>query len=342
MINFNFYKNRSFGIDLGNNNTLVSDRNNLLLSQPSYIAFQVDNHAVKAVGDEAYNMFEKTHQDLRSIKPLRGGVIADFDSASRMIRQMLRKVFTDKSFFNGYDDVISGVPYATTDVEKRALRAVLDQFNARHTYLLYEPLAAALGMDLDIREPDGKMIVDIGGGITEIVVISLSGIAAVQSIKIAGDSFDVEIQDHFRRNYNMAIGLKTAEYIKIHVGAVRNDIAEIPEPVAVKGKDTLEGIPVIRTIGHREVALILDQSISAIEEGIIQTMETCSPELAADIYKNGVFVTGGGALLRGIQKRFEAKIKVPVHIDGHALISVNRGITKTLRDPKKYKSVLVA
>lgn len=340
MINFNFCKNRSFGIDLGNNNTLVSDQNKLLLAQPSYIAFHVDNHAVKAVGAEAYNMFEKTHQELRSVKPLRGGVIADFESASQMIRQMLQRVFNGNTFFKGYDNVISGVPYATTDVERRALRAVLDQFSARHTYLLFEPLAAALGMGLDIREPDGKMIVDIGGGITEIVIISLSGIAAVQSIKMGGDTFDMEIQDHFRRNYNMAIGLKTAEQVKIQVGAVIADILEIPEAVMVKGKDTVEGIPVIRKIGHREVAMILDRSISAIEEGIIQTMETCSPELAADIYANGIFITGGGAMLRGLQQRFERKLKVPVHIDAHALTSVNAGIITVLQDPRKYRAVL--
>jgi len=339
-MNFSFSKNRSFGIDLGNNNTLVSDQNKILLAEPSYIAFHVDNHAVKAVGDEAYSMFEKTHRDLRSVKPLKGGVIADFDSASQMIRQMLQKVFTGNTFFNGYDFVISGVPYATTDVERRALRAVLDQFSARHTYLLFEPLAAALGMGLDIREPDGKMIVDIGGGITEIVVISLSGIAAVQSIKMGGDTFDMEIQDHFRRHYNMAIGLKTAEQVKIHVGAVLSDIAEVPEPVTVKGKDSIEGIPVIRKIGHREVSMILDRSISAIEEGIIQTMETCPPELAADIYENGVFITGGGAFLRGLQQRFEKKLKVPVHIDDDALTSVNTGIVTALRDPRKYRAVL--
>lgn len=339
-MNFNFCRSRSFGIDLGNNNTLVSDQHNILLAEPSYIAFHVNNHAVKAIGDEAYNMFEKTHQDLRSVKPLKGGVIADFESASQMIRQMLQKVFNGSSFFKGYDNVISGVPYATTDVERRALRAVLDQFSARHTYLLFEPLAAALGMGLDIREPDGKMIVDIGGGITEIVIISLSGIAAVQSIKMGGDTFDMEIQDHFRRNYNMAIGLKTAEQVKIQVGAVVRDLTDVPESVIVKGKDTIEGIPVTRKIGHREVAMILDRSIGAIEEGIIQTMETCSPELAADIYKNGIFITGGGALLRGIQQRFAAKLKVPVHIDDNALTSVNTGIITALRDPRKYRAVL--
>jgi len=340
MINFNFYKSRSFGIDLGNNNTLVSDQNKILLAEPSYIAFHVDNHAVKAVGDEAYGMFEKTHRDLRSVKPLKGGVIADFDSASQMIHQMLQKVFHDNTLFNGYDNVISGVPYSTTDVERRALRAVLEQFSARHTYLFFEPLAAALGMGLDIREPDGKMIVDIGGGITEIVVISLSGIAAVQSIKMGGDTFDMEIQDYFRRRYNMAIGLKTAEQVKIQVGAVLNDITEVPEPVTVKGKDTVEGIPVIKTVSHREVSMVIDRSISAIEEGIIQTMETCSPELAADIYKNGIFVTGGGALLRGLQQRLEMKLNIPVHIDDHALTSVNTGIITALRNPGKYRAVL--
>lgn len=335
------FRNKSFAIDLGNTNTLVSDARRILLSQPSYIVFDAESNAVKAVGDRAFNMFEKNHDELKTVKPLKGGVIADYDSASKMIRELISQADTNKSFLQGYENIIGGIPYCTTEVERRALRDALDQFSARRTYLLYEPIAAAIGLGLDIRQPEGKMVIDIGGGLTEIVVISLSGIAAFQSVKAAGDTFDEAIQDHFRRNYNMAIGLRTAEQIKINVGAVINKLDDVPEPMMVKGKDLVEGLPVTRMIDHFEVVSILEKSIAAIEHGIVQTLEICPPELAADIYENGIHVTGGNALIRGLRERFQAKIKLPVHIDDDALTSVGKGIATTLSDPKKYRSVLV-
>lgn len=340
-MNFNFFSKRSLGIDLGNSNTLVRDKHKLLVSQPSCIVFDTSSNAIKAVGDKAFSMFEKTNDTLKPVKPLRGGVIADYNSACSMIRELVRQADTRGPLNSRYDHLISGIPYSTTAVERKALRDALDQFNTNHTYLVYEPLAAALGIGLDIREPDGKMVIDIGGGITEIVVISLSGIAAFQSIKVAGDTFDEEIQDHFRRNYNMAIGLRTAEQVKIRVGAVSEFLAEPPAPMLVKGKDMIEGIPVTRQIGHQEVAGILNKSINAIENSIVQTLEACSPELAADIYQNGIHVTGGNAYLRGLRERFHAKINLPVHIDSEALQSVSKGLSVALQEPNKYRSVLM-
>lgn len=337
----NLFRKRNCGIDLGNNNTLIGDVNGVLVSQPSYIAFETSSNRVKAVGDAAYSMFEKTHSEVRPVKPLKGGVIADYDSASKMIEAFVNRANGIHSPFSRYDHIISGIPFNTTEVERRALRDALDQFQARQTYLLFEPLAAAMGMGLNVRAPEGKMVIDIGGGITEIVVISLSGIAAFQSIKVAGDAFDEEIQDYFRRNYNMAIGTKTAEQIKIQVGAVSESIQQVPTPMVVKGKDLVEGIPTVRQIDHKEVACILEKSISAIEHAIIQTLETCPPELAADIYESGLHVTGGNALLRGLKERFESRIKLPVHIDDEALLSVSKGVGQALRDPAKYRGVLI-
>lgn len=339
-MSFSLFKNKSFAIDLGNTNTLVGDARRILLSQPSYIVFDAESNAVKAVGDRAFNMFEKNHIDLKPVKPMKGGVIADYDSASKMIRELVSQVDTSKSFLRGYDNIIAGIPYCTTEVERRALRDALDQFSAKHTYLLYEPIAAAIGLGLNIREPEGKMVIDIGGGLTEIVVISLSGIAAFQSVKAAGDTFDEAIQDHFRRNYNIAIGMRTAEQIKINVGAVMNTLEEVPEPMMVKGKDLVEGLPVTRMIDHFEVVSILEKSIASIEHGIVQTLEMCPPELAADIYENGIHVTGGNAMLRGLRERFQTKIKLPVHIDDQPLVSVGKGIATTLADTRKYRSVL--
>lgn len=340
-MNFNFFTKPSLAIDLGNNNTLVRDKNKLLVSQPSYIVFDTNSNTVRAVGDKAYSMFEKSHETLKPVKPLKGGVIADYHSACSMIRELVRQAGTSNAFMNRYDHIISGVPYSTTAVERRALRDAFDQFNTTHTYLLYEPLAAALGMGLDIRDPNGKMVIDIGGGITEIVVISLSGIAAFQSIKVAGDTFDEHIQDHFRRNYNMAIGMRTAEQVKIQVGSVANTLQEPPPPMMVRGKDLIEGIPITRKIDYAEVAAVLDKSIQTIENAIVQTLEACPPELAADIYENGIHVTGGNAYLRGLQQRFQARIKLPVHIDDEALQSVSKGIATALYNPKKYQAVLM-
>jgi rod shape-determining protein MreB len=341
-MNFNFFKNKNVALDLGNNNTVVSNRESVLFSQPSYIVFDGVN-GVKAIGDLAYNMFEKNHELLRPVKPLKGGVIADYDSARTMILEMVQQAFGGKgnSFISGYDCIVSGIPFNTTEVERRALRDVLDQFSARRTFMIYEPVAAAMGIGLNIREPNGKMLIDIGGGITEIVVISLSGVAAFQSLKVAGDTFDEEIQDHFRRNYNMAIGLKTAEQIKIKVGAVLNNPPEIPPPLRVKGKDLVEGIPVTRMVTHSEICHVLEKSVSAIEHSVVQTLETCPPELAGDIYGNGLHITGGSAMLRGLRERFEAKLRLAVHIDSQPLLSVSRGIAATLGETKKYQSILM-
>jgi rod shape-determining protein MreB len=340
-MNFNFFKNKNVALDLGNNNTVVSNRESVLFSQPSCIVFDAGSQKVKAIGDKAYNMFEKNHDELRPVKPLKGGVIADYDSARKMIHEMVDQACGSQNFLSGYDCIVSGVPYNTTEVERRALRDVLDQFSARRTYMVYEPVAAAMGIGLNIREPDGKMLIDIGGGITEIVVISLSGIAAFQSLKVAGDTFDEQIQDHFRRNYNMAIGLKTAEQIKIRVGAVMENPPEIPQPLLVKGKDLVEGIPMTRMINHSEVVYILEKSVASIEHSVVQTLETCPPELASDIYENGIHITGGSAMLRGLRERFEAKLRLPVHIDSQPLLSVSRGIAATLGQTKKFQSILM-
>lgn len=338
---FKLFHNHSFAIDLGNNNTIISDQSGPLLDQPSYIVFNTAKN-VKAVGDYAFAMFEKTHDELTSVKPLKGGVIADYDSATRMIQEMVKQVYNKKrNFFSGFDHVISGVPYNTTEVERRALRDALEQINSKKSHLLYEPLAAALGMGLAIREPQGKLVIDIGGGITEIVVISLSGIAAFKSVKVAGDTFDENIQDHFRKKYNMAIGLKTAEQVKIQVGAVTDKLIDPPQPMFVKGKDLISGIPNTRKIDHSEVAHILEKSIAQIETAIIQTLETCPPELASDIYETGIHLTGGGSLLRGIQSRLEKRIRLKVITDSDPLRSVSKGISHALSAPDKFKSILI-
>ena len=338
---FNFLRNKDIAIDLGNTNTIVSDNCRILLSQPSYIVLDPESQAVRAVGEKAYNMFEKNPESLLPVKPMKGGVIADYNSAIKMIRQMVTDIAPHRSFFSGYNDIISGIPFYATSVEQQALRDALGQFNSRRTYMVYEPLAAAMGIGLDITTPEGKMLVDIGGGITEIVIISLSGVAAFQSVKAAGDMFDVEIQDHFRKTYNMAIGIKTAEQVKIGVGAVLDKIADAPRPIQVRGKDMVRGIPMVRMIGHQEVSRILERHLVSIENAVIQTLESCPPELAADIYEGGIHITGGNALLRGMRERFEKRLNLPVHIDSQPLLSVSKGVAQVLGSTKRFESILM-
>jgi len=326
-------------IDLGNNNTLLTDQSSILITQPSFMVINEDNNKVEAVGDKAYEMMEKTHSYLKLVKPLKGGVISDGESAKRMLKELVTKV-DKRSFFGlGYNYLLSGIPYDTTAVEKRALRDALDQFSARNTHLVYEPLAAALGMGLGIQEPAGKLVVDIGGGITEVVVISLSGIAAFQSLRTAGDALDEEIQDYFRRKYNMSIGLKTAENLKKKIGCVFSPVATT-ETVLVKGKDLLEGIPVSRMISQQELTKVLERPFEQIEQCIHQSLEVCPPELASDIYKSGIYVTGGNAQLKGVKERFAKIFKLPVNIDPQSLLAVSKGFGLILSDPQKYKSVL--
>lgn len=340
MLPFSFSGSKSFAIDLGNNNTLLTDKERILLSEPSYIVFN-DNHSVKAVGEEAYNIFEKNHTALHPVKPLRGGVIADYQSAGKMVRSLVDKVYGTGFLSKGFDTIITGVPFHTTQVERRAFRDALEQFNSRKTSMLYEPLAAAIGMGLNIREPEGKLLVDIGGGITEIVVISLSGVAAFQSMKVAGDTFDEAIRDYFRKEHSLLLGARTAELVKKKLGGVYLNAKNTPAPIEVKGKSLEYGIPQSIEVAYAELVQVLDKPFAEIEAGIIHTLQHCPPELAADIYQSGIFVTGGGALLHGLKERLEKNISLPVHIDTNPLTSVSKGICKALRDPKHYQGVLM-
>jgi rod shape-determining protein MreB and related proteins len=340
MMPFNFIGSQSFAIDVGNNNIVLTDKDKVLLSEPSYIVFNTNN-TIKAFGKEAYNIFEKSHEALHPVKPLKGGVIADYQSAGKMIRSMVDKVYGTGFFGKRFDTIITGVPYHTTLVERRAFKDALEQFNARKTVMVYEPLAAAIGMDINIREPEGKLLVDIGGGISEVVIISLSGVAAFQSLKVAGDTFDEVIRDHFRREHNLLIGIRTAEQIKKEVGGVFEKIKDIPAPMWVKGKSLSEGIPVRKQVSYSEIVSVLNQPFAEIEAGIIGTLQQCPPELAADIYNSGIYVTGGGAMLMGVKERLEKLTSLPVHLDSHSLLSVSKGISRALRDPNQFRSIIM-
>lgn len=337
---FSFRRRHNVAIDFGNNNIIITDQNNKLWSQPSYVTLDTHSKAVRAVGKHAYDMLGKVPPSLKVINPMRGGVIADFNAASKMLNALIKKAYPARTIFSSFNYIVSGIPYATTEVERRALRDTLEQFSSSNIFLIFEPIAAALGIGLDIREPDGKFLVDIGGGITEAVVISLSGIVNYRSIKTGGDTFDDDIQKHFKKNHNIDIGLHMAEQIKIKVGAALESIEDEPEPFHVMGKDAVTGIPKGLMVDHKEIAYVLNNTLLKIEQAIIQTLEECPPELASDIYENGVYITGGSAMLRGLRDRIEAKVKIPVYQDPDALYAVANGINVVLKSPETYKPVL--
>jgi rod shape-determining protein MreB and related proteins len=335
---FNFTKN--YGVDLGTANTVIIHDNQILINEPSIVAIDTVSKKVVAVGTEAMNMHEKTHENLKTIKPLRDGVIADYFATEQMIQGMLKKIAPPRILMQQRRFLIC-IPYCTTEVEKRAVRDSAQQVGGTDVYMIHEPIAAALGIGLNIREAEGTMLVDIGGGTTEIVVISLSGIVCSQSIRIAGNSFDADIIDYIRKEHNLLIGERTAEKIKVAIGTVVTDLSEPPPPYKVLGRDLLTGIPKATMVNYQEIATVLDRAIQKIEEAILRTLEECPPELAGDIHENGIYLTGGGAFLRGISSRIGKRTGLPIHIAPEPLLSVTKGVWKALGDLAHYKDLLL-
>jgi len=333
-----FFKDQRLAVDLGNSNTLITTPDQLLVAQPSCLVVNDANNHVEAVGEHALKMMEKTPGLLRPVRPLKGGVIADGDSTRKLLKGLVHMAQGNR-WRRGCRYLISGVPFDSTNVEKRALREALQPFGASRTWLVDEPLAAAIGIGLDIRQPEGKMLVDIGGGITEIVIISLSGIAASQSLKLAGDNIDDDIATFLRKQYNLSIGLRTAEWIKRSLGSVA--LSPDNHSLPVKGKHIMTGLPSVQTVTASEIRAVLLPTFTRIERAILQTLEKCPPELAADVYRNGIHVTGGNALLGGIQARWQKQFGVPIHIDRDPLLAVSKGVSHLLTQPDRYKSILM-
>ncbi|WP_375558934.1 rod shape-determining protein [Bernardetia sp. OM2101] len=326
-------------IDLGTANTLIIHRGKIVVDEPSIIALDKRTGKVMAIGRKAMQMHEKTHEDIRTIRPLRDGVIADFDAAQQMIKGLIKMI--ERSRFNLSNRIVICIPSGITEVEKRAVKESAEQAGAKQVYMIKEPIAAAIGIGIDIEQPVGSMIVDIGGGTTEIAVIALSGIVCDQSIRTAGDVFNKDILDYMRRQHNLLIGERSAERIKIEVGAAMSELENAPDDYEVRGRDLMTGIPKVVKVSYSEIAFSLDKSISKIEEAVLKALEITPPELAADIYENGIYLTGGGALLRGLDKRLSLKTKLPIHIAEDPLRAVVRGTGIALNDVARFKPVLL-
>ncbi|MCO6359457.1 rod shape-determining protein MreB [Roseivirga pacifica] len=329
-------------IDLGTANTLIIHKDKIVVDEPSIIAIDKNTNKVLAIGKEAMNMHEKTHENIKTIRPLKDGVIADFEAAEMMIKGMIKMIDLNKrSFMPSSHRMVICIPSGITEVEKRAVRDSAEHANAKEVYMIYEPIAAAIGTGIKIDEPVGSMIVDIGGGTTEIAVIALSGIVCDQSIRVAGDTFTKDILDYMRRQHNLLIGERSAEKVKIAIGSALTELDDAPEDYEIRGRDLMTGIPKVIKISYSEIAFALDKSVSKIEEAVLKALEISPPELSADIYDRGIHLTGGGALLKGLDKRLALKTKLPIHIADDPLRAVVRGTGEALKNVNSYKAVLM-
>ena len=328
-------------IDLGTANTLVIHKDKVVVDSPSIVARDLTNNKIIAVGKEAQLMQGKTYERIKTIRPLKDGVIADFDASEQMINAFIKSIPPlKKRFFSPSLKIVVCIPSGITEVEIRAVKDSLQKVHAKEIRLIYEPMAAAIGVGIDIQKPEGNMVIDIGGGTTEIAVIALGGIVCDKSVKIAGDVFTDDIAYYLRTNHNLYIGEKTAERIKIEVGAAMEELDVEVDDISVQGRDLITGKPKEIMIGYKEVAIALNNSISRIEDAVMETLSMTPPELAADIWKTGIYLAGGGALLRGLSDRIHKKTGLPVFVAEDPLRAVVRGTGIALKNIDKFKFLI--
>lgn len=329
-------------IDLGTANTLIIHNDKVVVDSPSIVARDRVSGKIIAVGKEANMMQGKTHENIKTIRPLKDGVIADFDASEKMINMFIKNIpALKKRLFTPSLKMVICIPSGITEVEMRAVKESAERVNGKEVYLIHEPMAAAIGIGLDIMQPKGNMIVDIGGGTTEIAVIALGGIVCDKSVKIAGDVFTNDIIYYMRTQHNLYVGETTAENIKIQIGAATEDLETPPEEMSVQGRDLLTGKPKQVQITWREIAKALDKSILRVEDAVMETLSQTPPELAADIYNTGIYLAGGGSMLRGLDKRLSQKTDLPVFIAEDPLRAVVRGTGIALKNIDRYKSILI-
>ena len=336
-----FSLTQDVAIDLGTANTVITCNDKIVVDEPSIVALDRRTDSLIALGKAAQMMQGKEHENIRTVRPLRDGVIADFKAAELMIRGMIKLIPHRSKLFTPSLRLVVGIPSGSTEVEIRAVRDSSEHAGGRDVYMIYEPMAAAVGIGLDVEAPEGCMIVDIGGGTTEIAVISLGGMVSNKSIRIAGDDFTGDIIDYMNRQHNIKVGERMAEQIKIKVGSALIDLGEeAPEDYVVHGPNKMTALPMEVPVSYQEIAHCLDKSITKIEMAVLAALEETPPELYADLVRNGIYLAGGGALLRGLAKRLTDKIQIQFHVADDPLHAVARGTGIALKNIDRFQFLL--
>ncbi|MBQ0007900.1 MAG: rod shape-determining protein [bacterium] len=325
-------------VDLGTANTIITYKGKMVVDQPSIVAIDVMTNKLEAIGKQAALMEGRTPKNIKTIRPLRDGVIADFQAAELMIRGMIDLIPHTRRIITPSLRMVVGIPSGATEVEMRAVRDSSEHAGGREVYLIAEPMAAALGIGLDIEKPEGNMVVDIGGGTTEIAVISLGGIVADKSIRVAGNAFTEDILDYMFRQHNLKIGEPTAEIIKKTVGAALPELGEdAPDDISVQGSNRITSLPMTVPVSYQEIAHCLDKSLVKLESAIMAALEDTPPELYSDLMKNGVWLSGGGAMLHGIARRFSEKMQIEFKVAEDPLRAVARGTCQALNNIDRFR-----
>jgi rod shape-determining protein MreB len=336
-----FSLTQDIAMDLGTANTIICRNGKIVVDEPSVVALDRHTNKMIAVGKKAKMMYEKTNENIRTCRPMRDGVIADFYACEQMMRGLIKMANTGRHLFSPSLRMVIGVPSGSTEVELRAVRDSAEHSGGRDVYLLFEPMAAAIGVGLDVEAPEGNMVVDIGGGSTEIAVISLGGIVTNNSIRVAGDDFTADIKEYMSRQHNVLVSERMAERIKETVGSALTDLGEnAPEDYIVHGPNRITALPMAIPVCYQEIAHCIDKSVAKIETAVLGALEKTPPELYADIVKKGIWLTGGGALLRGLDKRLEDKIKIPFHVADDPLLCVARGTDIALKNVHNFSFLM--
>ena len=331
---------QEIAMDLGTANTIIITNGKIVVDEPSVVALDRRTDKMIAVGEKAKMMHEKTHENIRTIRPLRDGVIADFYACEQMMRGLIKQVNTRSHLFSPSLRMVIGVPSGSTEVELRAVRDSAEHAGGRDVYLVFEPMAAAIGIGIDVEAPEGNMIVDIGGGTTEIAVISLGGIVSNRSIQIAGDDLTEDIQGHMRRAHNVRVGERTAELIKMNVGSALTELENPPEDFVVHGPNQMTALPMEIPVSYQEISHCIEKSVTKIETAVLSALEQTPPELYADIVRNGIWLAGGGAMLRGLDKRLTDKIGIQFHVAEDPLLCVAKGTGVALKNIENFSFLI--
>ncbi|MBQ3187570.1 MAG: rod shape-determining protein [Alistipes sp.] len=335
-----FSLTQELAIDLGTANTLIIYNGQVVVDEPSIVAVDAHTGSLKAVGKKAQQMHERTNPGIKTIRPLKSGVIADFNATELMLRSMIKMVKTSGSLFSPSLRMVICIPSGSTNVEIRAVRDSAERAGGREVFMIYEPMAAALGAGIDVEAPEGNLIIDIGGGTSEIACISLGGIVCSESIDVAGDVFTSDIQAYVRQQHNIRIGERTAEAIKCAIGAAIPDMEEEPEDFVVTAPNMLTALPQTVSLSYSEIAYALDKSLVKLDDALMKVLESMPPELYTDIVKNGIYLAGGGALIKGLDRRLHEKTGIPVHIAEDPLRAIVRGTGIALKNMNNFSFLI--